>query len=51
MPMLAEFLAQSARDRSVRGVVLTGARRAYCAGGDVKGMAAGRDAVLNARAE
>jgi 2-(1,2-epoxy-1,2-dihydrophenyl)acetyl-CoA isomerase len=48
--MLSDFLAQSARDREVRCVVLTGAGRAFCAGGDVKGMAAGRDAVLNAQA-
>jgi 2-(1,2-epoxy-1,2-dihydrophenyl)acetyl-CoA isomerase len=45
MPMLARYLEQSARDRDVRCVVLTGAGRAFCAGGDVKGMAAGRDAV------
>jgi 2-(1,2-epoxy-1,2-dihydrophenyl)acetyl-CoA isomerase len=48
MPMLAQFLADCSRDRKVRAVVLTGAGRAFCAGGDVKGMAAGRDAVLNA---
>ena len=46
MPMLAQYLAECASDRSVRCVVLTGAGRAFCAGGDVKGMAAGRDAVL-----
>ena len=46
MPMLADFLAQASSDRSVRCVVLTGAGRAFCAGGDVKGMAAGgRDPV------
>lgn len=43
MPMLAQFLADVSSDRSVRCVVLTGAGRAFCAGGDVKGMAAGRD--------
>lgn len=48
MVMLAEHLADCSRDRNVRCVVLTGAGRAFCAGGDVKGMAAGRDAVLNA---
>lgn len=42
MPMLAEYLQACATDRSVRVVVLTGAGRAFCAGGDVKGMAAGR---------
>lgn len=47
MPMLAQYLADASNDRSVRCVVLTGAGRAFCAGGDVKGMAAGRDAILN----
>jgi 2-(1,2-epoxy-1,2-dihydrophenyl)acetyl-CoA isomerase len=50
MPMLAGFLRDASNDREVRCVVLTGAGRAFCAGGDVKGMAAGRDAVLNAQA-
>jgi 2-(1,2-epoxy-1,2-dihydrophenyl)acetyl-CoA isomerase len=48
MPMLAGFLREASHDREVRCVVLTGAGRAFCAGGDVKGMAAGRDAILNA---
>jgi 2-(1,2-epoxy-1,2-dihydrophenyl)acetyl-CoA isomerase len=38
MPMLAQYLAQCAHDTSVRCVILTGAGRAFCAGGDVKDM-------------
>lgn len=45
MPLLAEHLSECARDPGVRCVVLTGAGRAFCAGGDVKDMAAGRDAL------
>ena len=45
MPMLAGYLADVSHDRNVRCVVLTGAGRAFCAGGDVKGMAAGRSAL------
>jgi 2-(1,2-epoxy-1,2-dihydrophenyl)acetyl-CoA isomerase len=43
MPLLAQYLSEAASDRKTRVVVLTGAGRAFCAGGDVKGMAAGRD--------
>ncbi len=38
MPMLAQYLDQCLHDREVRAVVLTGAGRAFCAGGDVKAM-------------
>jgi 2-(1,2-epoxy-1,2-dihydrophenyl)acetyl-CoA isomerase len=40
MPLLADYLSDCSRDAAVRCVVLTGAGRAFCAGGDVKGMAA-----------
>ena len=39
MLLLAKYLGQCARDADIRAVVLTGAGRAFCAGGDVKGMA------------
>src|SRR3970282_1342763 len=41
MPLLAQHLAECSVDPGVQCVVLTGAGRAFCAGGDVKGMARG----------
>ena len=38
---LARALEVAERSRSIRAVVVTGAGGAFCAGGDVKGMAAG----------
>jgi 2-(1,2-epoxy-1,2-dihydrophenyl)acetyl-CoA isomerase len=46
MPMLASYLEKAAYDPAVRCVVLTGAGRAFCAGGDVKDMAAGGRDIL-----
>jgi 2-(1,2-epoxy-1,2-dihydrophenyl)acetyl-CoA isomerase len=45
MPLLHRYLAECVGDDSVRCVVLTGAGRAFCAGGDVKAMATGSDAA------
>ncbi|HEY8766205.1 MAG TPA: enoyl-CoA hydratase/isomerase family protein, partial [Dehalococcoidia bacterium] len=36
MPLLAQHLRECVSDPEVRCVVLTGAGRAFCAGGDVK---------------
>ncbi|MEM7060753.1 MAG: enoyl-CoA hydratase-related protein [Pseudomonadota bacterium] len=40
---MSACLDRAETDSEVRAVVLTGAGGAFCAGGDVKGMAAGRD--------
>lgn len=40
---LEMVLAQMARDKDVKAIVLTGAGRAFCAGGDVKDMGGNRD--------
>jgi 2-(1,2-epoxy-1,2-dihydrophenyl)acetyl-CoA isomerase len=51
---LLQALPRLADDEAVGAVVLTGAGRAFCAGGDVKAMAAGREmegASLEARAQ
>jgi len=44
---LCDALREAALDPAVRVVVLTGSGGAFCAGGDVKAMAAGRDAGLS----
>lgn len=43
MPLLASHLRECATDPDVRCVILTGAGRAFCAGGDVKAMASRTD--------
>lgn len=36
MKLLAEALSVAARDESIKGVLITGTRKAFCAGGDLK---------------
>ena len=43
IPLLGQFLDEAERDRAVRAVVLTGAGRGFCAGGDVRGMQSRND--------
>jgi 2-(1,2-epoxy-1,2-dihydrophenyl)acetyl-CoA isomerase len=38
LPLLARYLEECERDREIRCVALTGAGRAFCAGGDVRAM-------------
>jgi 2-(1,2-epoxy-1,2-dihydrophenyl)acetyl-CoA isomerase len=45
---LARQLAVAALEPSVRCIVLTGSGKGFCAGGDVKGMAASRDGTVGA---
>jgi 2-(1,2-epoxy-1,2-dihydrophenyl)acetyl-CoA isomerase len=40
IPLLTKYLADCERDRDVRCIALTGAGRAFCAGGDVRNMQA-----------
>ncbi len=44
--LMIEALRRAQLDPEIRAVVLTGAGGAFCVGGDVKSMAAGRDATL-----
>lgn len=48
---LCEALPRLGMDPAVGAIVLTGAGRAFCAGGDVKGMAARKDRTFEERLE
>lgn len=50
LPMLADALQDAERDRAVRAIVLTGAGRGFCAGGDVRGMQSRNDSQSAAAA-
>ena len=45
VPMLGEALARCDRDAAVRCIVVTGAGRGFCSGGDVRGQVARREAA------
>lgn len=51
LPMLADALQDAERDRAVRAIVLTGAGRGFCAGGDVRGMQSRNDSQSAAAAD
>ena len=50
-PALREMIKQLGEDDEVGAVLITGAGTAFCAGGDVKGMATSKGPVLTADQE